>query len=449
MKMDFNSVGHLASTAFDFVREQSKKSVSGFSKAVSSIFQSLFRDSGKKSTFIPEYPAENQPPADNPEVNKPEVDKPEVDKPPADKPTVDDVRGTSNSQGPAGVSEAEEGETWYDYFSRYFIRYSSNLDSTNGGETKPADKPTVGKPTADKPTAGTEPAANSSLPSLTLEGKQPVTVVGNRAYVQPQLRTNHCGVMAVNGFFQAQVIQPGDLVRGIIAEDADLRKPGSSTYGGAFHPNLIDSFRKSNEGVTISEEEFKRGDHKSFVPDDNIDAQWSRLCEQVKATSNARSLSITPDHWLSERGGVGDGPMLHVMNQLLATHTAEASDPWHTYPSEVGLCFPSCEPENSNAFSDSLKNSKVDRMVCLSETQRHWFALVKSGDTWLRLDDIQCELPPNERGPEQGELCEVGQNKRVSNAQLKEQLNDWGVSEVICDKACADAYSTALQNLPS
>jgi hypothetical protein len=287
--------------------------------------------------------------------------------------------------------------------------------------------------TAVEELAPVEPAG---LPELSLVGKTPAQVQGNLAYRQPQLADSHCGVMAVNGFFQAQVIQPGDLVREVIQQDTDLQNSRGG-YGGAFHSKLINGFKNGDAPVQISKHEFNQGRYKNFVfGDQGLDDQWGRLHNAVLGheAPKGESLHVSPGHWLSARGGVEAEPIVGVVNQLLRSRESRP-EVWRGYPSEVDSHF-FLTPDARHEFVEHLKKSQVDRMLCFTEQGKHWFSMVKSDNgSWLRLDRVQ-------EGPSLGAQGGVGAVKddlQVGAEELSQRLDEWKVLEVVCDKTLTNA----------
>lgn len=538
MRMDFDRVGRLASTAFDFVREQSKKSLNEFSKTATRLFKNFLGLSGystKAVTGVLDFSKHGYPGSiafsdqelsnfsEHLEAQKESLlgdlgllideDKLQqlegsVDKHPDGLRLNNDmiVHGIGSEEGVSGGSRrfmsvsiphvaeplmvpvtvlkrSSSHEEITGHLFAHLERTSRcdwghhgpamfcgggnqaqlddlafgvkalrrtqsmpNLNPEQGGEglRRVSSAPDFMRFEPDSPRGET----NAALPELTLEGKSPAqvpTTENGLVYRQPQVVDMHCGVMAVNGFFQTKVIDAGDLVRSIIQEDPSLMS--NNPHGGAFHPTLMKSFLKSNHAVQIDQQSFSTGTFREFASDDkSLTDQWNRFDSVLRGWSpaehqtSARTLEVSPGHWLTARGGTEAEPMIRTVNQLLDSRLTnrETQDAWKGYPSEVGSVVPldTAAPDWS-AFSNLLNNSSVDRMLCYTMQGRHWFAMVKSANgQWLRLDQLRLTNASDERGA----ICSVESEHQVNREGFGQQLADWHVIEVICDQALAQNY---------
>lgn len=183
--------------------------------------------------------------------------------------------------------------------------------------------------------------------TLTLKGLAPMTRLPTEraAYRQPQ-QDNHCGVVAINAFFQTEAVTSVKVINqmleqwgGVFSGAAGLESLG---LPGLMSPAIVRAMREGRS-VEIDRNQFV-GRQPSVIPDGyealymgTPEQQWRTLENYLYDLHGARPgqdrIRVTPDLWLSAMLGLHLDQATAIINGLLRT---KGNDPaWQDYPDSV------------------------------------------------------------------------------------------------------------------
>lgn len=283
------------------------------------------------------------------------------------------------------------------------------------------------------------------------------------AYRQVQL-DNGCGVSAINGFFQNEVLGVKHVVRSLIDTHLELvEQRHHARLPGLFHPKVVKAMkagrsfeitrkhffaefadhqmvRMAADGFELLEQMYSQGsgDNRSLTNAQKVEAQWQSFFNFDYAQGNERvrmdpnmGITITPENWLAVFGGMGPEHVEHLVNQLLTTKDRE----WQVYPEQVRTLMFSSNPESRmeqcQVLERALVQHQAKQLICLTNggLAGHYFTLTQDREgNWLRLDGLaRWETTGVQAAPvfaKQGELAE----------QLEMFCTRSGVSCVITDQ---------------
>lgn len=305
------------------------------------------------------------------------------------------------------------------------------------------ESPQESEPESNSASAVSESAVSSgpiSHTTLTLADKAPFRQFNeSQAFRQAAVHANHCGVAAVNGFFQAEVMNGTQAVNHIVKTYAQLygTKPLiEMNLPGLYHPDLINAM-KQGLSIVMTRDQFIGGEgfadyrNYSFIYSANPQEQWDSVCNhkfpgQVKPSR----VEITPDLWLSVATGVHVDCLTGMVNQFLST---KAENPaWSDYPDHVILYSVGDDAARAVLEGDidgRIKGRQGEQagntlfpMICMKSG--HYFAVARTENgNWVRLDSggaqytgIQAPLPFTD-----------------SERTLEDALRFEGVIHVICE----------------
>lgn len=278
--------------------------------------------------------------------------------------------------------------------------------------------------------------------TLTLAEKAPFRQFNeSQAFRQAAVHANHCGVAAVNGLFQAEVVNAVQAVNHIVKTYAPLYGPKpliEMNLPGLYHPDLLGAM-KQGQSIVMSRDQFIGGEgfadyrNYSIIYSANPQEQWDAVCNhKFPGQPKPNRVEITPELWLSAATGVHVDCLESMVNQLLSS---KAENPaWSDYPDHVTR-YPVGEDavraKLEGFINGEIKNRQGEQagntlfpMICM--TSGHYFAVARTeSGNWVKLDSskawgtgIQAPLP-------------FTHSKRT----LEEALRFEGVIHVICESS--------------
>lgn len=273
-----------------------------------------------------------------------------------------------------------------------------------------------------------QPALQEQNPRvLSLQGLAPMTTRPSTesAYRQPQL-DNHCGVAAVNAFFQCEAITPAHAVNSVIDNwesvfDPEHRGIDSLNLPGMMNPALIQAMR---EGRTIA---MNRADFVGPDPEavpsgfeamymDTPVGQWNALFNYapyaaVGAPRARQAIQITPEIWLTAMLGLHLDQASSMINTLL--QTKGNSPAWRHMPDSVDAVILNNPraPDRINTLEAEVEQTGKAYFPMLCMVRGHYFTIAKTpeGD-WVKLgsDGTHIKgLQPSELFARRGGLAEA------------------------------------------
>jgi hypothetical protein len=318
------------------------------------------------------------------------------------------------------------------------------------------------------------------LPSqATLRGRKPENegVAPGVGFIDKQQAPNLCGVAAINGFFQASVLGGKHAVKEIVGSylgllDSKGKEKLLNALPGLFHPKVVRAMRRG-ESVTISREAFfdvpdsalndvmypmlneeAREAGFEILPDE-IKNQ-ARVAEQWRAYFNfkypgqtnrealiqdSRSITISPDEWISTFAGLGFEHVIKLTNDLLRTKGREIA--WRDYPNQVdgvGLSFDESKKWSQlENLSLAVEHLGVKHLICMSGggMTGHYFALVKdAAGCWLKMDGANASIGTG--------LQPVKPDNVAKRGELSSKLLAWGVTHFIADQRLVNHFQHPL-----
>ena len=304
---------------------------------------------------------------------------------------------------------------------------------------------------------------------LTLKGAHPLNegLPVGQAYRFAQAY-QHCGVAAINGFYQNEVVRSEHAARLLIDSHLELIAPEHlSRLPGLFHPRVVRAMQEG-KAVEISRREFfgefaadgrakgeafelldqlySQGEQWAVTDTDRVEAQWQSFFSFDYAQGNEfergdphTRIQITPESWVAVFGGMGLEHLEGLMNQLLAKK-GPSNGPWGGYPKKVGTWI--LAPNRAlregqyQALEQALTQHKAKQLICMTDggLDAHYFTLIqdKAGN-WLKLDAMDFgQSTGMQRVPvfaRRGELAN----------QLAQESAQGGVSHVLCDEKVVHA----------
>lgn len=287
------------------------------------------------------------------------------------------------------------------------------------------------------------PVSNLDSPrELTLVGKAPsYRPIEGRAFRQIG-HDNHCGIAAINGFFQTPVISAAKAVNHILDHDESYSLVEDMTQShipGLYHPNLVAAIREG-KGIVMQREDFINGrgelanhkDHEVLFENTSPAEQWDSVCNyKYPGLQKPDQVKITPDLWLSVAKGIHVDRLESMVNQFL--RTKGNSPDWSAYPDRVTR-YPVSEDYADNranlkkSIEDRIQKREGDQagntlfpMICM--TSGHYFAVARTeSGNWVKLDSDGTNftgIQPSSMFAEKNEL--------------EQALRDKGVIHVICE----------------
>lgn len=275
---------------------------------------------------------------------------------------------------------------------------------------------------------------------LTLADKEPLCRPNHKMAFRQMAKDNHCGIVSVNGFFQAEVMNSTQAVNNILEKYAHVYQVQCLTelnLPGLFHPSLINGF-KNGQSVTINRADFVNGPGLAKYSDYSAiysappEDQWDALCNyrfQGSTVGNhPERLEITPDLWISAATGIHADSLEHIVNSFLESKAGNTA--WVAYPDSVRR-IPTGDPTVRKGLEDTIdqiiqtKPAQLENtnfpMICM--THGHYFAVARAenGD-WLKLDSNGT----NKTGLQAPELF-------AKRGQLKQAMEIHNVIHIICE----------------
>ncbi|MCQ8895779.1 hypothetical protein NQT62_04895 [Limnobacter humi] len=258
------------------------------------------------------------------------------------------------------------------------------------------------------------------------------------AYRQPQL-PNHCGLAAVNAFFQANVVTPAQAVQILLKQrEAVFGQPGApmATLGlpGLHHPKIIRALQ-DGQAVRMTRTEFCGQTPQRIPPAHEAlymatpAGEWDALCRLSPGQPGVGDeIWITPDIWLSATTGMHLDQVEGMVNELLAERPHAPA--WQHMPERVERL--SAIQASGWAHLEQQINATVLSaegqgrpsnfpMVCM--VPGHYFAVARTSDgAWVKLDS----LGTAKAGIQAPELF-------ATAGELGRKLREAGVIHVVCE----------------
>ncbi|WP_130557120.1 hypothetical protein [Limnobacter thiooxidans] len=311
------------------------------------------------------------------------------------------------------IRQSNEGEIQQGPLAskRHFVRGTEPTplpDASQVSATAPAAAPTILLDPEPEPVfVRVPPVSNLDSPrELTLVGKAPpYRPIEGRAFRQIG-HDNHCGIAAINGFFQTPVISPAKAVNHILDHDesfSSVRNLAQSRLPGLYHPNLVAAIREGkgivmrrNDFVDVNNQLDNYEDHQVLFENTSPAEQWDSVCNyKYPGLPKPDEVEITPDLWLSVAKGMHVDRLESMVNQFL--RTKGNSRDWSAYPDRVtrysvGDGYADNRAELEESIKDLIQKREGDQagntrfpMICM--ISGHYFAVARAenGD-WVKLD---------------------------------------------------------------
>lgn len=282
-------------------------------------------------------------------------------------------------------------------------------------------------------------AGPSSHTVLTLAGKVPFHQLNEfQAFRQAAVHANHCGIAAVNGFFQAEVINTAKAIDHIQAGYARVygeEQLINRKLPGLYHPDLLGAMKRG-QSIVMTRDQFVGGkgfaNHRdfSFIYSANPEDQWDAVCNyKFPGRAKPDRLEITPDLWLSAATGVHLDSLESMVNQFLESR---GDNPyWSKYPEKVDKFAVGEDAVRANLegyINRKIENRKGDQagntlfpMICM--TSGHYFAVARTeSGNWVKLDSFGT----NVTGVQESSVF-------AEKNALEQALRNEGVIHVICE----------------
>jgi len=276
---------------------------------------------------------------------------------------------------------------------------------------------------------------------LTLADKAPpYRASESRAFRQAAVYANHCGVAAVNGFFQAEVVNTAKAIDHIQAGYAHAygdEQLSNLTLPGLYHPALIDAM-KQGQSIVMTRDQFIGGkgfaDYRdfSFIYSANPQEQWDAVCNyKFPGQAKPDRVEITPELWLSAATGVHLDSLESMVNEFLESKGDNPA--WSKYPEKVAkfaVGKDAVRADLERCINGEIKNRKGDQagnslfpMICM--TSDHYFAVARTeSGNWVKLDSGGTDVTGDQ------ESFRFAKKNELAQAMAKDK-----VIHVICESS--------------